>query len=459
MLVQRTLERFFGISIRAQERRLVTFLSLDLFLMLTVYYILKIVREPLILLEGGVVSRNAARGAQAVILMALVPLYGWLANRMPPRRLVIVVLGFFLTSLLSFPLLGRLHVPMGFAFFVWLGIFSITAVAQFWSLANDIFTEEQGKRLFPVIASGATVGAIVGSQIVVAASRYLGPSGLILVAASLLGGCIWLTQHVRHLAEAHGPETAREREADPDTRGGFRLVLTDRYLLLIGLSILVLNLANTTGDQVMAMLVQKHAATLPDKVARAQFVMAFYGNFQTWVSVLTAVMQVFVVGRVLRFAGVRASLLVLPMVAFAGYGLVALLPALFITRGLKIFENSTEYSLNNTVQQVLFLPTSRNAKYKGKAATDTFFVRFGDMASWALVSLALHAGWGPRSLSLVNVGASVVWFGLALLLGLRYRKLAADADAATAPALVTAGAGSPPKNLEFATADDGVRHA
>src|SRR5581483_10562043 len=317
----------------------------------------------------------------------------------------------------GFPLLVRLHVPLGFAFFVWLGIFSITAVAQFWSLANDLFSEEAGKRLFPIIAAGATVGAVAGSQLVVLTSRWLTPPGLMLIAAGLLALSVIVTQLARHAAEstkvAPRPTVLAPRLHDesPDPRGGFQLLLGDRYLLLIGLSILVLNLVNTTGDQVMALLVQEQAGHIADPVARTRFMMSFYGNFQTWVSVLTAVMQVFVVGRMLRVTGVRGAMLVLPMLAFAGYGLLAAAPALLITRSLKIFENSTEYSLQNTVQQVLFLPTSRDAKYKGKAATDTFFVRFGDLGSWALVTFALHAGWGPKALSLVNVGMAVVWVG------------------------------------------------
>jgi ATP:ADP antiporter, AAA family len=443
MAIQRAIERFFGTTIKPQERRIVVLLTLDLFVLLTVYYMLKIVREPLILLDGGVVSRNAARGTQAAILMVLVPLYDVLANRMRPRRLVTAVFGFFLVSLLSFSLLIWVHVPSGFAFFVWLGIFSIMAVAQFWSLANDLFSEEEGKRLFPVIAAGATVGAVVGSQIVVRANAKLGPTGLILVASGLLAACIWLTQAVRHAAELHGPVTAREPESRfGKSHGGFRQVLGNRYLLLIGLSILVLNLINTTGDQVMALLVQKHAAELVGREARAAFMLSFYGNFQTWVSVLTAVIQVFVVSRVLRFTGVRGAVLALPLLAFTGYALLAAVPALLISRGLKILEDSTEYSLQNTVQQVLFLPTSRNAKYKGKAATDTFFVRFGDMGSWALVSVALHAGWGPRVLSLMNVGAALVWIGIAVLLARRYQKLAVRAGVLPASALAPESAPS-----------------
>jgi ATP:ADP antiporter, AAA family len=448
--IQGTIERLFGISIRPQERRLVTVLTLDLLLMLTVYYILKVVREPLIMLEGGAVSRNAARGVQALVLLVMVPVYGLVANRVHPRRLVTVVLSLFLLSLLAFPLLVQLGLPTGFTFFVWLGIFSITVVAQFWSLANDLYSEEAGKRLFPVIASGATVGAVLGSQVVVLTNSLLGPTGLILLAAALLGICVFLTSLARRIAEGPGraaavgaAEEAPYAPAPPhlqDHRGGFRLLLHNRYLLLIAVSVLVLNLVNTTGDQVMAMMVQEHAAGLSSKAARSEYMMSFYGSFQTWVSILTALFQVFVVGRLLKATGVRGAVLVLPLLAFTGYGLLAAAPALMLVRALKIFENSTEYSLQNTVQQVLFLPTSRATKYKGKAATDTFFVRFGDLASWALVALALGAGWSSRAMSLVNVGAAAVWLVMASLVARRYRKLAADAE--PAPAAVVRALGS-----------------
>lgn len=425
MHVHRLIERLFGTTILPHERRLVLFLTLDLFVVLTVYYILKSVREPLILLEGGAIERNTARGAQAVILTILVPLYSALTNRISPRRLVSVVYAACLAMLLAFPLLMRLGMKMGFLFFVWLGIFSLTAVAQFWSLANDVLPEETGKRLFPVVAAGATVGAIAGSQTVVLLARWMRPGLLIMVAAALLGAAIWLTMNVRRAAEPPHATEANRLAATPatDRRDGFRLVLSDKYLLVIGTSILLLNFVNTTGDQALAMLIQEQAVKLPDRAAQARFIMRFYGSLQTWISLLTAVIQVFVVSRLVKVAGVRFGLFVLPFVAFTGYALLAWIPALAIGRSLKIVGNGTEYSLHNTLQQVLFLPTSREAKYKAKAATDTFFVRFGDLTSWAVVAWGMKVGWGARGLSLANLGAVTLWFASAFVLANRYRSL------------------------------------
>jgi ATP:ADP antiporter, AAA family len=414
--------RLVGVEVRRHERRLVALLTLDVFCLLSAYYVLKIVREPLVLLEGGVVGRNAARGVQAAILLLIVPLYGRLASRYDPRRLVNRVYGAFLICLLSFPILSAVHVPIGGAFFVWLGTFSITTLAQFWSLANDLFDEEDGKRLFPIIAAGGTLGGVVGAQLVVQLQRWLPAMQLVYVAAGLLALCIVLTHAVVDAA-ARRPELTHARPAPLDRRGGFRLLLSDRYLLLIGIGVVLLNVANSTGDQVLALLVDARACQLPDRAARGRLFMTFYASFQTWISVLTALLQIFVVGRVLQRVRITPALLVLPILVACGYGLVGVLPLLGLARAFKIVENSTDYSMQNTLQQVLFLPTTRDAKYKAKAAIDTFLVRLGDLGSWALVFIGLRHGWGGATLSIANVVVACVWILVAIAIGHEHERL------------------------------------
>jgi AAA family ATP:ADP antiporter len=419
-ITTRIAERLFGTVIYPHERAIVAILVLDLFVLMAVYYVLKVVRDPLVLMEGGVVGRNAARGAQALVLLGAIPAYGALANRIPPRTLVVGVFGFFLVTLLLFPVLAAEHVPVGFVFFVWLGIFSITVVAQFWSLSADLFTEEAGKRLFAPIATGGTLGAIAGAQLVTVLDRWLGPITLIEIAAVLFAVCLWLTHVVRRKAEHIAPVAKSAAEDDPpdlEGPGGFRLVAGDRYLLLIALAVILSNSINTTGDQIMAMVVDRHAQHLTDGTSREQFLMSYYGNFHTWVSVVTAAIQVIAVTRIVKLVGLRWALMFSPMIALGGYGVLATMPVLMLARVVKVADNSADYSLQNTLQQMLFLPTSRAAKYKAKAATDTFFVRFGDLLSWGTVSLALALSWNERTISLINVSAAGVWFGVALLLG------------------------------------------
>jgi ATP:ADP antiporter, AAA family len=427
----RAAERLVGADVHEGEWRLVLLFFANLFLLLTAYYILKVIREPLILLGGGAVSRSYARGLQALLLVAVIPAYGLLANRVEPDRLVKWIMGFFVACLGGFYLLGQAGVPLGFAFFVWLGIFSTLAIAQFWSLANDILTHAEGQRLFPLVAAGGTVGGIVGSQIAARAMSVLDPYQLMLVAAALLTGCIALTHHGHMAGLAHRRLIpATHHSAPRDHRGGFGLVKHDRYLMLIAASVVILNLINTTGDFILAQIVNEHARTLATGAAdatavRRQFIAAFYGDFQTWVTVLTAVAQFLVVARVFKAIGVGHALYVLPIIAVTGYGATLLLPVLAVVACVKVVENGADYSLQNTIQQALFLPTSRDAKYKAKAAIDTVGVRLGDLASTGLVFVGVQAGLELIHYALANFLAAGLWLLVVARLARRHRRLTA----------------------------------
>jgi AAA family ATP:ADP antiporter len=310
--------------------------------------------------------------------------------------------------------LGRLGVPIGFAFFVWLGIFSTLSIAQFWSLANDLMTEAEGKRLFPLVAAGGTLGGIFGSQI---AARLIAghPLQLMLVAAGVLALCAVLT-HLSHAAAGtHRRTTPAAPAQERDRRGGFSLVLRDRYLLLIAVAVLILNFVNTTGDFVLAQLVNTKALALPE-TKRATFISSFYGDYQTYISVLTSLVQILVVTRVFKVLGIGGALLFLPLFASAGYSAAILLPLLGVVAAVKVVENSADYSLQNTIQQALFLRTSRDAKYKAKAAIDTLFVRLGDLASTGLVFVGTLLELDAAGYALANVAVSLVWIWVALRL-------------------------------------------
>jgi len=425
----RGVERLVGAEVHDGEWKLVALFFLNLFLLLTAYYILKVIREPLILLGGGAVSRSYARGLQAGLLALVIPAYSLLANRVEPDRLVKWVLIFFVVCLASFFLLGHAGVPLGFPFFVWLGIFSTLSIAQFWSMATDLLTESEGHRLFPLVAAGGTVGGIFGAQIAARAIGWLDPYQLMLVAAVVLAACIGLT-HVAHLMGLERQRSARVRESAPseearDARGGFALVLHDRYLLLIGVCVVLLNMVNTNGDFILAEMVNAKAKTFAAAGARQRFIGTFYGDFQTYVSTLTAVVQILLVGRVFKTMGVARALFLLPVIAVSGYGAAAVLPGLALVATVKVVENSTDYSLQNTIQQALFLPTSRDAKYKAKAAIDTLSVRLGDLGSTALVFAGVQLGLTVLGFAVANVVAGAVWLALVVRLSRRHRRMTA----------------------------------
>jgi len=433
----RSIERLIGADVRAGEWHLVLLFFANLFLLLTGYYILKVIREPMILLSGGPVGRSYARGVQAGLLTLLVPAYGVLANRFEPARLVKWIMAFFVVCLVSFYALAQLGVPIGFAFFVWLGMFSTLSIAQFWSLANDVMTEAEGRRLFPMVAAGGTIGGIVGAQLAARMIDGVHPFHLMLVAAALLAGCALLT-HVTHGAGTnHRTRLPAAVPGTRDARGGFALVLGSPYLLLIALSVVVLNLINTTGDYMLAQMVSAKAQTL-DRGLRGHFIGAFYGNFQTYVSVLTALVQILVVTRVFKAVGVGGALLFLPLFAVSGYGASAFIPLLGFLATIKVVEDSTDHSLQNTVQQTLFLRTSRDAKYKAKSAIDTVSVRLGDLASAGLVAIGAQVGMTVFGYSMANVIAGAVWVVLVLQLRRRRQTMLVMAPTVEAESVVAA---------------------
>jgi AAA family ATP:ADP antiporter len=406
------LQRALGAELRDGEWRLAFVFFVNLFFLLTAYYILKVIREPLILLDGGAVERSYAHGLQAGLLLLLIPIYGALANRYEPARLVKWIMLVFVTCVVAFVVLARLGFALGFAFFVWLGIFSTLAIAQFWSLANDVMTEAEGQRLFPLVAAGGTLGGIFGAQLAARLIGDLSPQHLMLVAAAVLVACAFLTHFTHQVGLAHRARVKREVREARDARGAFTLILSDRYLLFVALSVVILNFVNTNGDFALSQLVSERASALPASERRA-FVASFYGNYQTYISVVTALIQLALVSRLFRRLGVSGALMIAPIVGLLSYGSAALLPVLALLATVKILENGAQYSLQNTVQQALFLPTSRDAKYKAKAAIDTLFVRLGDLASTALVFFGVQAGMSVLGYVVGNVLICGVWLWVA----------------------------------------------
>jgi AAA family ATP:ADP antiporter len=162
-------------------------LALNIFLLLAAYYLLKTVREAFILTEGGAEVKVYAAAGQATLLLLVVPIYSWIAGRLQRVRLMAAVTLFFVLNLFAFFALSAAGIGVGIAFYLWLGIFNVMIVAQFWAFANDLYTEEQGKRLFPVVGIGSSLGALVGAKLASWSFATLGADGILLLASALLG--------------------------------------------------------------------------------------------------------------------------------------------------------------------------------------------------------------------------------------------------------------------------------
>jgi AAA family ATP:ADP antiporter len=432
------LERFLRLFTDVQdgEGAKLLLLTLNVFLILTAYYVMKPVREALILDQpGGAEMKSYAYAAQAAVLFVLVPLYGSLATRLPRRRLINAVTAFFVACLPLFYLLAEANMPIGVVFFLWIGVFSLMVIAQFWAYANDIYTPEQGKRLFAVIAFGASSGAVFGAWISGHLIRTIGVNPLLLAAAVILAASLVLFNFIDLRGDAVRRRQVAAPQADVPIGDGnaFALVLRNRYLLLMALVIFLLNWVNSAGEYILSAIV-KHAADADVAAGRlaagdeGRFIGAFFADYFQVVNIAGMLLQLFVVSRLVKYLGVAVALCVLPLVALGSYAAAAMIPSLAIMRWVKTAENSVDYSLMNTVRQMLFLPTTREEKYKAKQVIDSFVVRTGDVLSAAVVYVGTtFLALSVSQFAWLNVALVLVWLLLAVLTGREFNRRVASA--------------------------------
>jgi AAA family ATP:ADP antiporter len=424
------IEKFLSLfaDVRAGEGLGALLLTVNVLLLLGSYYLLKTAREPLILTEGGAAVKAYSSAGQAALLMLLVPLYGMVGARVNRLKLVVGLTLFFASHLLIFQFFGFAGARIGVAFYIWVGIFNVFVISQFWAFANDIYTEGQGKRLFPMIGVGASLGALAGAW----AASFLfktfqfTPYALMTTAAGILVICALLVWAANRVETSRGDQVMNQHADDPITGdNGFKLVFQSSYLRLIAALIVLLNVVNTTGEFLLSSVVEQEATRLfaGDKMAMRSFIGGFYGDYFSWVNLLGLLIQTFAVSRIFNFMGVRGALFVLPSLALTSYSVMAVAPALAIVRGAKLIENATDYSLQNTIRQALFLPTSRAEKYKAKAAIDTFFMRFGDVLQAGVVKAGAELSVGFAGFAWFNVAMTVVWLWIASRLGREHRRM------------------------------------
>lgn len=425
------LERFlsFFADVRAGEGPAVVLLACTVFLLLAGYYLLKTAREALILTEGGAEVKAYSSAAQALLLLGVVPAYSWLASRVARVRLMGLTSAFFGANLLLFAAARTVGLSVGIVFYIWLGIYNVFVISQFWAFTNDLYTEGQGRRLFPFIGVGSSLGAWIGAEAAAALVKRTtsDPGTLMVVTAALLAVCFGLIVVVNRREVRRTDAVGQQQNDAPITgKNGFALVLGDRYLLLIAALMVVLNIVNTSGEFLLSKLVVGEAmqqfGSDAQLAERQRFIGGFYGTFFGRVNLLGLLLQLFVTSRLMRFMGVRGVLFILPVVALVNYSVIAVAPVLAVVTVLKVLENSTDYSIQNTVRQALFLPTSREAKYKAKAAIDTFFMRLGDVTQAGIVRFGTQLGAGVGAFAWLNVAMTVGWLVLAGQIAREHRR-------------------------------------
>ena len=431
-LLDRLLRAFS--DVRAGEGGTAALMFTNLLMLFVSYYVIRTVRDAMILASGGAVVQSYASAGMALILMGFIPLYSWFATRVNRVKLVLGVMLFFVGTLELFALAFAGKMPyVAVAFFIWVGIFNNATVAQFWSFANDLYRKEAGERIFPIVAIGATLGAPLGAKIAqVLFKGGVKPELLLQMAAGMLLVHLVLYVVVQG-REAKRADQVVTAQAPIPPGGGFSLVLASPYLRFIALLIILLNIVNTNGNFIFNSVVVSAAdaaAVADPSINKVSFIGAFLGGFLFYQNILVVLIQAFLVSRIVKYFGMSGVLLAMPLVALGGNALIAAGVGLSIIRWAKTAENAADYSVMNTGRQMLWLPTRREEKYKAKQAVDTFFVRAGDVLSAALV----FAGTTWLSLSasgfaLLNLAMIVGWLGVVAVIIRQHRELSAKVAA------------------------------
>jgi ATP:ADP antiporter, AAA family len=396
------------------------------FMLLAAYYVLRPLRDRMAI-EGGVRALPWLFTATFVTLIALQPVYGALVAKLPRGRFVPIVYQFFAANLAAFWLLLALRVePVAVArvFFVWLSVFNLFAVAVFWSFMADVFTSEQGKRLFGFIGAGGTAGGLLGPLVTIALSVPFGPHHLLLVALVFLELavlCVSRLERIAHRSES-AVSRADERRVGGSMFAGLADVVRSPYLLAMAMWVSLQSLGATV-------LYLEQAQIVAGSVQGAGEQTRLFAGVDLAVGLLTLATQVFATGRVLGRFGTGAAAAALPLVFLVGFAALAQAPVVAVVLVFQVVQRWVNFAIANPARQVFFTVVDREAKYKAKNVIDVVVYRGADAASgWLFDSLqALGLKLGAIALGALPVAAA--WVLLSKALGRMHEQRAARVPA------------------------------
>jgi len=434
-----------AVDIRPHEVALVGWSLLYVFAVLSAYYVIRPIRDEMGV-QGGVRNLQWLFTGTLLAMLAVNPAFAGLVKRLPRERFIVLAYRFFMLNLLLFMALLALanteqNVWLGRVFFIWTSVFNLFVVSVFWALMVDIFNSEQGKRLFGLLAAGATVGAILGSSITASLVQALGSTTLLFASILLLEVAVFSVRRLSRLSEALKRDPAQVAAEQAPIGGGVLAGLTHTlrspYLLNVGLFILLYAITSTFLYFQQAQIASEAFA---DRGART----AFFAQVDLLVNVLTLVIQIFLTSRILGALGVALTLCALPLFTLIGFATLAMVPTVAVLVAVQVARRVSNFALARPTREVLFTVISREDKYKAKSFIDTVVYRAGDqVGSWAYALMGF-LGLGMAGISLVAVPLSLIWLGSSFWLGRRQERLAEAQGLAPAAIMPDVAAARPP---------------
>jgi ATP:ADP antiporter, AAA family len=391
------------------------------FVVLAGYYILRPIREEIGATSGVENLPWMYTGTLIFTLIANV-LFAAIVSRMSRRKFLPIAYRFAISNLFIFFVLMR-FVPgdwqwlLARSFFVWVSVFNLFATTLFWAFMTDLFTAEQGKRLFGFIAVGGSLGAIVGPLVPTFLVGHFSTGAFCLMSAAMFEIA---AQCVRFFP-AEFPENPQAATAEKPIGGNvwnsFTHIVRSPYLFALVVFIFVYTLTNTWANFQQVELTR---VALSTKEART----AYFGTLDFSVNTLTVLIQIFLTSRLLKWTGVGFTLVLMPALSGIGFASLGYAPVLAVLAVFQVVRRATGFALLRPAREILFTVLRREDKYKAKSVIDTFGYRLGDqVGAWSY--RAMHdVGMSLRAISFITVPIVAGWCALSMWLGRRQRQLA-----------------------------------
>jgi len=447
--------RFFkhAALIETHELRAVVLSFFYFFFLLGSYFILRPVRDAMGVTYGAENLEELYTGTFVGTLI-VAPIFAFVASRVKLATLIPWIYGFIVLTILGFYAWFESAESdrwVAAAFFVWVSVFNMLITSVFWSFMADLFSRSQAKRLYGFMAAGGSLGALLGPMITALLVSRVGTNTLLLISA--VGFCIAIV-----LVNALVREKARLRIAGDDPQRttldhalrpvpfvapvwmqrspklvdlasffarvlsplrGFGLLFKSPYLLGIGAFVLLMTWVST-------ILYVQQAGFIGDAFPSREARTAAFAWVDVIVNTLTIGIQFFGTGRLVARFGVRAGLIINPILMIFGFIAVSLSPVLMILLGAQIVRRVSEYALARPSREMLFTVVDQESKYKAKNIIDTVVYRFGDLSAvWVQKGLAF-VGVGVVGIAMFGVGVCIVWAFVATRLGRRYENVTGD---------------------------------
>ncbi len=415
------------INVQAGEFSAIAWSFLYFFCLLSSYYIVRPMRDEMGI-AGGVENLQWMFSGTFLVMLAAVPLFGWVSSRYERRRFLPYVYYFFILNLALFFVLFRsdiTHAYVARAFFIWASIFNLFVVSVFWSFMADIYSNDQARRLFGIIAAGGTTGALAGPVFTASLSLSVDPVNLLLLSALLLGGAVVCVRQLikwreaQPLAEKSADEiVAEQRPLGGGMFSGIRLVLRSPYLMGISLLMLLFTTLATFLYFQQAQIVRDN---FNDPAERT----LVFASMDFAVNSLTLLFQILITGRMVKWLGLGTTLALVPLLLAGGFLLLGMAPVLAVFVVVQVLRRAGNYAIMRPSREMLYVVLGREEKYKAKNFIDTVVYRGGDAVSAWVYSGLRGVGLSLAQIAYIAVPLALFWAWVAYRLGKRQTAMVA----------------------------------